>query len=509
MAPVWSVPECLSDQGSHLTFRHPGQSVQRPSFHEKHPGDPPGGVIELALEARGTGPVHQPGEPLRVPLIQVTSQTIQDGPVLSLGGNKPGLGTKEVLVCPPARLGLLLDPKSQAPEEEVLSQRKVIIGRPAGETGVDGAGKEVDENGSKILRKPLRREEDAVLSAPTPEGRVVVEGSHVHDDSKVESAVQPEKTGYLMEHGLGLRPDSVICPPDAVEASPVATPGLPEPLRLPGPVPVPCQKPSHIPEVLLPHLLQEILEAVGFECLIRSGSRVPHLPLEFLDLLEPGHEARHQIRHDDPGIPRGRCHCPQREGAEGQEDPCEERDEERLHGFRERCTGGGTVAGPHRDMVILPMNPFLSTPNLRSVVSSESQNPMPSPSHSAPGPEAARHVRWEDLPWEPVTDTIRRRIVTGDDMMIAHVFLDAGAVVPKHSHHNEQITYIVSGALHFRLGENLDREVTVRAGEVLHIPAHLPHEARALEDTLDVDIFSPPRADWLDGSDSYFRETDG
>lgn len=138
-------------------------------------------------------------------------------------------------------------------------------------------------------------------------------------------------------------------------------------------------------------------------------------------------------------------------------------------------------------------------------MSIESQNPSSSAPHSIPSPESARHVPWDDLPWEPVTDTIRRRIVTGDDMMIAHVFLDAGAVVPKHSHHNEQITYIVSGALHFRLGEKLDREVTVRAGEVLHIPAHLPHEARALEDTLDVDIFSPPRADWLDGSDHYFQ----
>ena len=115
-------------------------------------------------------------------------------------------------------------------------------------------------------------------------------------------------------------------------------------------------------------------------------------------------------------------------------------------------------------------------------------------------------TRWDDLPWEDVTETIRRRIVTGDKMMIAQVFLDEGAVVPRHSHHNEQLTYIVSGALHFRLGENLEREVTVRAGEVLHIPAHLPHEATALEDTLDVDIFSPPRSDWLDGTDTYFHD---
>jgi len=124
---------------------------------------------------------------------------------------------------------------------------------------------------------------------------------------------------------------------------------------------------------------------------------------------------------------------------------------------------------------------------------------------SPPPSRPARHVPWDSLDWEEVTDSIRRRIITGDGMMIAQVFLDKGAIVPKHSHHNEQITYIVSGALHFRLGEDLDREVTVRAGEVLHIPAHLPHEATALEDTLDVDVFSPPRADWLDGSDAYFH----
>jgi quercetin dioxygenase-like cupin family protein len=118
---------------------------------------------------------------------------------------------------------------------------------------------------------------------------------------------------------------------------------------------------------------------------------------------------------------------------------------------------------------------------------------------------APRHVPWDSLPWEPVTDSIRRRLVTGDAMMIAQVFLDKGAVVPRHSHHNEQITYIVEGALHFRLGEALEREVIVRAGEVLHIPSNVPHEATALEDTVDVDIFSPPRADWLDGSDAYFH----
>ena len=118
---------------------------------------------------------------------------------------------------------------------------------------------------------------------------------------------------------------------------------------------------------------------------------------------------------------------------------------------------------------------------------------------------AARHFRWVSMPRERVTDQIERRIITGDDMMIAHVYLARGAVVPKHQHHNEQITYIVEGALRFRLGEDGAEEVTVGAGEVLHIPSNVWHEATALEDTLDVDVFSPPRADWLDGTDSYFH----
>jgi quercetin dioxygenase-like cupin family protein len=77
--------------------------------------------------------------------------------------------------------------------------------------------------------------------------------------------------------------------------------------------------------------------------------------------------------------------------------------------------------------------------------------------------------------------------------------------VPKHSHENEQLTYILEGKLRFRLGEDESQVVDVGAGEVLHLPSWLPHSAEALETTLDVDIFSPPRQDWLDGSDSYLR----
>jgi len=110
------------------------------------------------------------------------------------------------------------------------------------------------------------------------------------------------------------------------------------------------------------------------------------------------------------------------------------------------------------------------------------------------------------MPKERVSDTLERRLITGDRMMLAHVYLAKGCVVPKHSHANEQLTYILEGALHFFLGEDQAEEVIVRAGEVLHIPSNLPHKAVALEDTLDVDIFDPPREDWLNKTDSYLRK---
>jgi quercetin dioxygenase-like cupin family protein len=117
----------------------------------------------------------------------------------------------------------------------------------------------------------------------------------------------------------------------------------------------------------------------------------------------------------------------------------------------------------------------------------------------------AKHYRWKELPAEPMKGTITRRLITGDRMMIAHVYLKKGDDVPQHSHENEQITYILEGALHFWLGEKGERELTVRAGEVLVIPSYLPHRALAVEDTLDVDVFNPPRQDWLNGTDAYLR----
>ena len=121
-----------------------------------------------------------------------------------------------------------------------------------------------------------------------------------------------------------------------------------------------------------------------------------------------------------------------------------------------------------------------------------------------PQPTATKYT-WDDMPKEQVTALLDRRLITCERMMIAHVYLKQGCIVPKHHHENEQITYILEGALRFHIGEDQKQEVVVRAGEVLHIPSNVPHMAEALEDTLDVDIFDPPRQDWLNKTDSYLR----
>lgn len=113
--------------------------------------------------------------------------------------------------------------------------------------------------------------------------------------------------------------------------------------------------------------------------------------------------------------------------------------------------------------------------------------------------------RWNDMPKEKVNDLLDRRLITGDRMMLAHVYLKKGCIVPRHQHENEQLTYVLEGALRFWIGEDESEEVVVGPGEVLHLPSMVWHKAEALEDTLDVDIFSPPRADWLSGTDAYLR----
>jgi quercetin dioxygenase-like cupin family protein len=112
------------------------------------------------------------------------------------------------------------------------------------------------------------------------------------------------------------------------------------------------------------------------------------------------------------------------------------------------------------------------------------------------------YVSWESVPLEVMSDMISRKIVTGDKAMVAQVFLKKDAVVPEHHHESEQITYILEGALKFEIE---GKEIVVRKGEVLSIPSNVPHRAVALEDTLDLDIFSPIRTDWLTRNDAYLR----
>ena len=113
-----------------------------------------------------------------------------------------------------------------------------------------------------------------------------------------------------------------------------------------------------------------------------------------------------------------------------------------------------------------------------------------------------KYIPWNQVEREKLNDLIDREMVVGDKLMLARVFLKKGAHVPQHHHHNEQVTYILEGALKFAID---GREIVVRAGEVLCIPSNMPHEAWALEDTLDLDVFNPPREDWLNKSDDYLR----
>jgi quercetin dioxygenase-like cupin family protein len=110
--------------------------------------------------------------------------------------------------------------------------------------------------------------------------------------------------------------------------------------------------------------------------------------------------------------------------------------------------------------------------------------------------------RWNDIAPEQLNPLLTRQFITGDQAMISRIVLKQGCVVPTHAHSNEQLAFILDGALRF----NLDGEVfEVRSGEVLVIPSNVPHSAEALEDTINFDIFAPPRQDWIDGDDAYLR----
>jgi len=119
----------------------------------------------------------------------------------------------------------------------------------------------------------------------------------------------------------------------------------------------------------------------------------------------------------------------------------------------------------------------------------------------------ATHYRWDDLPKERLSPLLERRLIWGERVMVSHVYLEKGCVVPRHAHDNEQMTYILEGVLRFWVGEDEGETIDVAVGEVLHLPSGVPHRAEALEDTLDVDIFSPPRQDWIEKTDDYLRST--
>lgn len=122
------------------------------------------------------------------------------------------------------------------------------------------------------------------------------------------------------------------------------------------------------------------------------------------------------------------------------------------------------------------------------------------------GDKPVRVVRWDDIPKERLNDLLERRIITAERMMLTHVYLKQGCLVQMHHHENEQLTYLLKGKLKFWMGSKEAEPFVLSEGEVLVIPSNVPHEAIALEETLDVDIFSPPRQDWLNKTDDYLRK---
>ena len=117
-------------------------------------------------------------------------------------------------------------------------------------------------------------------------------------------------------------------------------------------------------------------------------------------------------------------------------------------------------------------------------------------------PVALQYTPWDSVPLEDLNPLLQRQMVWGQEIMLARVLLKKGCIVPEHSHHNEQLTYILEGALKFWID---GREIVVRAGETLCIPSNMPHKAEALVDTVDLDVFCPPRADWIGKTDQYLR----
>lgn len=116
---------------------------------------------------------------------------------------------------------------------------------------------------------------------------------------------------------------------------------------------------------------------------------------------------------------------------------------------------------------------------------------------------ALQYLAWNDVEREEVNSLLYRQLIVGEQVMLARILLKKGCVVPMHSHVNEQLSSILEGALKFWID---GKEIVVRAGEVLVIPPNMPHKAEALEDTLAIDTFHPPREDWINKTDGYLRK---
>ena len=122
---------------------------------------------------------------------------------------------------------------------------------------------------------------------------------------------------------------------------------------------------------------------------------------------------------------------------------------------------------------------------------------------AAKRPVGMRHWVWDEVEREVMNPLLERQLIVGQDVMLARLLLRKGCIVPMHSHMNEQLSMIFSGALKFWID---GQELVVRGGEVLTIPPNMPHKAEAVEDTTGIDVFHPPRADWINKTDSYLRK---
>ena len=143
-----------------------------------------------------------------------------------------------------------------------------------------------------------------------------------------------------------------------------------------------------------------------------------------------------------------------------------------------------------------------SSPSKRNRIAGSRSRPKRVVAKPRASPAALQYIPWSTVPLEDLNPLLQRQFVVGQQIMLSRVLLKKGCIVPEHSHHNEQLTYILEGALKFWID---GKEIVVNAGETLCIPSHMPHKAEALEDTVDLDVFAPPRADWINKTDQYLR----